>query len=153
MAAEGEREHYLTSGGFVFSKLDLFKEVMPDPRIAFYGEEHVLALRASARGWKFFSVRDSCLYTFGRNESIVDGTDDSWKKIHSKSLTNNKPCVDFDASINEKSSIVKQILDGNIIGYWGAPTKEAYEIYIQNLGFDYRSEKPIVPLENDVNPQ
>lgn len=153
MAVEGEREHYLTSGGFVFSKLDLFKEVMPDPRIAFYGEEHVLALRASARGWKFFSVRDSCLYTFGRNESIVDGTDDSWKKIHSKSLTNNKPCVDFDASINEKSSIVKQILDGNIIGYWGAPTKEAYEIYIQNLGFDYRSEKPIVPLENDVNPQ
>ena len=146
-------EHYLTSGGFVFAKLELFKEVMPDPRIAFYGEEHVLALRASTRGWRFFSIRDSCLYSFGRLESIVDGTNDSWKKIYSKSLTDNRPCVDFDASINNKSSIVKQILDGDIIGYWGASTKEEYEIYIQNLGFDYRSEKPIVPLADDVNPQ
>ena len=146
-------EHYLTSGGFVFAKLELFKEVMPDPRIAFYGEEHVLALRASTRGWRFFSIRDSCLYSFGRLESIVDGTDDSWKKIYSKPLTNNKPCVDFDASINDKSSIVKQILDGDIIGYWGAPTKEEYEIYIQNLGFDYRSEKPIISLDDDTNPQ
>jgi hypothetical protein len=153
MAVGGECEHYLTSGGFVFAKLDLFKEVMPDPRIAFYGEEHVLALRASARGWRFFAIEDSCLYSFGRHESIVDGTDDSWKKIYSKPLTNNRPCVDFNASINDKSSIVKQILDGDIIGYWGAPTKEEYEIYIQNLGFDYRSEKPIVSLADDVNPQ
>jgi len=144
IAVEEACEHYLTSGGFVFAKLELFKEVMPDPRIAFYGEEHVLALRASTRGWKFFAVRDSYLYSFGRSESIVDGTNNSWKKIYSEPLTNNKPCVDFDAVINDKSSIVKQILDGDVISYWGSPTKEAYESYIQNLGFDYRSEKPTI---------
>jgi len=153
IAVEEACEHYLTSGGFVFAKLELFKEVMPDPRIAFYGEEHVLALRASTRGWKFFAIRDSYLYSFGRSESIVNGTNDSWKKIYSKPLTNNKPCVDFDAAINNKSSIVKQILDGDIISYWGSPTEEAYELYIQNLGFDYRSEKTIAPSDDDVNPQ
>lgn len=138
------REHYLTSGGFVFAKLELFKEVMPDPRVAFYGEEHILALRASTRGWKFFVIEDSFLYSFGRSESKVDGANDSWKKIYSKPLTDKKPCVDFNTFINDKSTIVKQILDGDIIGYWGSPTEEAYESYIQNLGFDYRSEKPTI---------
>jgi hypothetical protein len=147
------REHYLTSGGFVFTKLELFKEVMPDPRVAFYGEEHILALRASTRGWKFFVVEDSFLYSFGRSESKVDGTNDSWKKIYSEPLTHKKSCVDFNAFINDKSTIVKQILDGDVIGYWGSPTKEAYESYIKNLGFDYRSEKPIAPLGDDVNRQ
>jgi hypothetical protein len=137
------KEHYLTSGGFVFAKLDLFTEVMPDPRVAFYGEEHILALRASTRGWKFFAIRDSRLYSFGRNESGVGGTNDSWKKIYSKPLTGRRPCVDFDASISDKSSIVKKILDGEVIGYWGAESMESYEKYIENLNFDYRNETAI----------
>ena len=55
--------------------------------------------------------------------------------------------------IYQENTIVKQILDGDIVGYWGSPTEESYELYIQNLGFDYRSEKPTISLGDDENPQ
>ena len=153
-------EHFMTVGGFVFSKLSFFCNVMPDPRIAFYGEEQSLALRASTRGFKIYAINDSHLYSLGKNQGSEEYTvsthanSNEWKNIKGAwTVSDKKLGVDFQASITDKDGIVKKILDGDELGYWGAPTNEAYDAYISNLGFDYRSEKPIVPLADDVNPQ
>jgi hypothetical protein len=149
----GYIEHYLASGHFVFSRMEFFNQLLPDPRIAFYGEEHILALRACTRGWRIFSIDDNFFYHLGKQSEPDNRNASDWKKIFTESLTDQKPFVNFDDKIYDVNTIVKQVLDGDIIGYWGAPTKEAYEIYIQNLGFDYRSEKPIIPSDDDVNSQ
>ena len=140
-------EHFLTVGGFVFSELSFFCDVMPDPRIAFYGEEHVLAMRASTRGYRIFAIGDCHMYSLGKHEeqNKYDVTSlaniNEWKKLKGRgAVTPNKPGVDFDININDKEGVVKQILNGEIFGYWGAPNSEAYDAYIANLGFSYRDE-------------
>ena len=152
-------EHFLTVGGFVFSELSFFCDVMPDPRIAFYGEEHVLAMRASTRGYRLFAISDSHMYSLGKhgekNNHKVDSLANvgEWKQIQGKgSVTLNKPGVDFDVHINDKTGLVKQILNGDILGYWGAPTDEAYNAYIANLGFSYRDEA-FINLETHAHHQ
>ena len=149
----GHIEHHLASGHFVFSRMEFFNQLLPDPRIAFYGEEHVLALRACTRGWRMFSIYDNFFYHLGKKSKPDDRSASDWKKIFSKPLTDKKPIVNFNDKIYQENTIVKQILDGDIVGYWGSPTEESYELYIQNLGFDYRSEKPTISLGDDENPQ
>lgn len=152
-------EHFLTVGGFIFSKLSFFCDVMPDPRIAFYGEEHVLAMRASTRGYQIFAISDSYMYSLGKHDDINKhdvvsfANTNEWKTIEKKgSVTPNTPCIDFDILINNEEGLVKRILNGDILGYWGAPTDEAYNAYIANLGFSYRDEA-FINLETHAHHQ
>lgn len=139
LPSDGHTEHHLTSGHFVFSRMEFFNQLLPDPRIAFYGEEHVLALRAWTRGWRIFAIDDSFFYHQGKKNEPDNSDTSYWKKIEEKARTERKPFVNFEDKIHDKNTIVKQILDGDVIGYWGAPTAELYQEYISRLGFDYRN--------------
>jgi hypothetical protein len=141
--AEKYYEHYLVAGAFIFSRLALFKEVMPDPLIAFGGEEHAFALRACTRRYKIFSIPDSHMYHLGKahhafeEDEVFEGTR-PWKSLTPFSYGFNRPAIDFESDFNDLNGRVMKVLTGKILGEWGAPNIEAYEKYIKNLGHDYR---------------
>jgi hypothetical protein len=132
-------EHYLSSGHFVFTELKHFDDFMPDPKTAFAGEEHTLALRACTRGYRIFVTEDSYLWHMGKTqEDIMDKN--SWSS-HTYIVRNKD--LNFNLLISDKNSRVNKILEGKILGYYGASDLEAYENYILNLGFDYRTGKTL----------
>lgn len=141
-------EHHLVSGGFIFGPLSLFAEVMPDPRIAFGGEEHVFAMRACTRGWKIFSLPESYLWTLSKvrhdfcqaDPGEFEGMTRPWKSFPPRVIGTRRPCIDFEKAHNDTDGIVGKILKGQLLGYWGAPNEHEYEQYIQRLGFDYRTQ-------------
>jgi len=127
-------EHYLSSGHFVFTELEFFNDFMPDPKIAFAGEEHSLALRACTRGYKIFVTEDPHLWHMSKNDSDRTATD-SWNAYsHFKRNFD----LDFGTIISDKSTRIGKILRGEILGYYGAPDIYSYNEYINKLGFDYR---------------
>lgn len=143
-------EHYLVAGGFIFARLQAFTEILPDPKIAFSGEEHTWALRASTRGWRIFATRDCPLWTLGKSSFFSD--DDykndidykrtgvmPWKTMNTPTITNGTAAIDFRDNVDNRGGYLNSILCGETLGYWGAPNIVAYEKYIKNLGFDYRT--------------
>lgn len=132
-------EHYLSSGGFVFAELSFFKEFIPDPSIAFAGEEHILALRACTRGYKIYVTKDPYIWHMSKSLEYRQQKD-SWGS-HSHYERNSD--LNFRSLLSDSSFRVNHILTGQILGYWGAPDIESYNEYIQKLGFDYRTGKSI----------
>lgn len=127
-------EHYLSSGGFVFTELNFFKDFLPDPRVAFAGEEHLLALRACSRGYRIFVTQDPYLWHMGKNDE--DRADPNSWNAYSHFRRNFD--LDFGTIISDKSTRIGKILRGEILGYYGAPDIDSYNEYIDKLGFDYR---------------
>ena len=137
------KEYFLCSGQFAFGEMQAFRECLPDPRIFFYGEEQLLAIRLSTRGWRIFSSNTNVLHHAGV-------TEENMQKIHSNNL-HWRAIVrgnDYhDAFINSDlefftkplAGVTYDILSGKELGYWGAPDQNSYEEYINKLGFDYRS--------------
>jgi hypothetical protein len=138
------KEHYLCSGMYAFGYMDAFKICMPDPRTFFYGEEQLLAIRLSTRGWRIFAFNETYLYHKGINELELQE-----KKLNDTKFWRNisnrddyfKSFGDSDLEyINIPASGASySILSGQELGYWGAPDLLSYEEYIKNLGFDYRT--------------
>lgn len=132
-------KHYLSSGHFVFTELSSFNDFMPDPKTAFAGEEHTLALRACTRGYDIFVTEDP--YIWHLSKSSEDRVSkDAWG---SYSHVKRNSDLDFGAIISDKNTRLGKILRGEILGYYGAPDIESYNEYIYNLGFDYRTGKAL----------
>lgn len=139
-------EHYLVSGGFIFAPLSMFAEIMPDPRIAFGGEEHVFALRACTRDWRVFSAPECHLWSLSKSRHDYNNSTASdferqtrpWKSFPPKVISTRRPCIDFQSYYDDVDGVVGKVLKGQMFGYWGAPNEVKYEEYIRNLGFDYR---------------
>ncbi len=135
---EGEHDYpaetFFVAGGFIFADLSFFKEIFPDPRIAFGGEEHTTALRACTRGYKIFVTKESPIFSLGKTEQLRY---DTWAGV--KEIRNSD--INFAIEMRNKNNIVNKILTGKIIGDFGAPTKELYEQYIKDIKYDYREQQ------------
>jgi len=129
-------ETFFVSGNFIFADLSFFKEIFPDPRIAFGGEEHTTALRACTRGYKIFVTKESPIFSLGKTEKQRHNT---WSGV--KEIRNSD--INFGIEMKNENNIVNKILSGKIIGDFGAPTKESYEEYIKNIKYDYRTRTAI----------
>jgi hypothetical protein len=143
------KEHYLCSGMYAFGEMKAFKECMPDPRTFFYGEEQLLAIRLSTRGWKIFACNESLMLSKG--VTIKDWVkSDFWRSI-ARDLEFQTLFEHSDleiANYPEKGASF-EILSGAELGYWGAPDQESYEEYIDNLNFDYRDLKKMWYNQNN----
>jgi hypothetical protein len=133
-------EHYLSSGHFVFTELNHFNDFMPDPNVAFGGEEHLLALRACTRGYRIFVTENPHLWHMGR--TTEDRLDENFWSSHILQARNKD--LNFNLLISDKNSRINKILKGEILGYYGAPNLESYENYIINLGFNYKTGKKLI---------
>jgi hypothetical protein len=126
-------EHYLVAGGFIFSTWKFFTEVMPDPRIQFFGEEHTIPMRAFSRGYSIYAINDIIIHTLEKTDEYLDSdiARDVWHNIFNADIA----CTTYLHFID----YYKNILTAGELGYYGATDMETYNEYVDKLGFDYRN--------------
>lgn len=125
-------EHHGLSAHFIFTSSSFVYDVLPDIELMFYGEEPTTAMRAWTRGYRIFTVKDPIvwhynkgygnLYKFDRHVTVVDS------KLHAELF-----------EVKQKRAHIKtrEILLGNLTGYWGAPSKEILTEYHHASGFNF----------------
>ena len=115
----------------MFSTSHFYKEIIPDPRILFFGEEHTTPLRAWTNGFRIFSVKENVVWHLGKTEEYFKGIGSSdWKtntNITSLSLG------------NIYRHHYDTILKGLEYGPLAAKDEESYTEYLKAIGFDYRT--------------
>lgn len=131
-------EHNLISGQFIFSRPDLYTEILHDPRLAWGGDETVYALRAWSRGYRMFSIKTPICFHY--NKKIMGGAygkgdPDDWRE-----LKNNDPRLFpfYLKRYNDSKKIMKDILLGDYIGYWGAPSLNKLKEFEEACGVDFK---------------
>lgn len=127
-------EHHGFSAHFAFAEADFIKEVPPDPDYMFYGEEPTTALRAWTRGYRIFALRKATVwhknkgvdvgYLHNKDRLVFHGVDDELARHHFEK-----------ARYGEHKA--QLVLSGEILGFWGAPTLELYQQYVEACGFDF----------------
>jgi len=104
--------------GFIFAPGVIVSEVPYDPEISFFGEELCFAIRAWTKGWKIYSPNKMVIKHFYQRRghhkvwNINNNAGKKWGGI-------------------EKRSMDKQaaIYNGDILGLWGASTKDKLNEY------------------------
>ena len=108
----------------------VFKKIIPDPRVIFFGEEHTFALRAWTNDFRIFTLKESVLFHLGKTPEYNKKTELNNTNWHKFQLAKGP-------SFNN-INIYKDILMGKEFGPLAAKDKESYLEYLEALGFDYR---------------
>jgi hypothetical protein len=135
-------EHHLISAAFLFTSINFITDVLPDPLLLFGGEEPSCALRAWTRGYRIFTIRNPLIWhknKFGDTPDLKD-----WR-IRSNSPDQSTWDL-FDKKYQMSLARVRDIFLGNILGYWGAPTKELLDLYEEALGVSFSEYYDKVPF-------
>jgi hypothetical protein len=127
--SSGYKESSTISGNFMFGKKEIFQEFVMDPFLVWGGDQEAMALRLSTRGYKFFTIKDGCALTKQKDEDYRYQNKDDWRNY-----TENKV---FKYIFKNSSIRMKDIFTGDILGYWGAPSKEKLDEFSQRLGLDF----------------
>ncbi len=119
----GFKQICFVNGAFHFSKSQLIiEDCPPDPRIVFWGEEHLLGLRAITRGYQIYALNISVLFTLSKPKSYVEGQGFlNWRNFSKKTFSQNQNIVP------------KKILSGKEIGLFGAPTEQLHQQYFDQI--------------------
>lgn len=137
-------EHNLLAAPFVFSRSELYKEILHDPRLPWGGDEIIYSLRAWTRGYRMFSIKPHICFHYDKKTSSASYS--RYPKTDWRHLDNSDPRL-FDFYIKrykDGQKIMKDILLGDYIGYWGAPSLEKLKEFEQacNISFkDFYSTK------------
>lgn len=121
----GYKEVHMISGSFHFSTRDFLFDCEADPRLFFWGEEHVLAMRAWTRGYRIYGIKINPQYTGGKPDAYLEsvGLDDWRNKVQQDQRFN---------TVRYASAILK----GKELGFYGAKDKESHDAYMRKLGLD-----------------
>lgn len=137
-------EHNLISAQFTFSRPDLYSEILHDPRIVWGGDEPIYSLRAWSRGYRMFSIKaDIC---FHYNKQTTKGAFKKDNKDDWRSLKNNDPRLFpfYMKRYNDGKKIMRDILLGEYVGYWGAPSVEKLKEFEIACGINFKDFYDIV---------
>jgi hypothetical protein len=137
-------EHNLISAQFTFSRPDLYSEILHDPRIVWGGDEPIYSLRAWCRGYRMFSIKtDIC---FHYNKQTTKGAFEKDNKDDWRSLSNNDPRLFpfYMKRYIDGKRIMREILLGEYIGYWGAPSLEKLKEFELACGINFKDFYEIV---------
>lgn len=124
-------EHFGFSAHFVFSLPSFFKDIMPDPEIMFAGEETTTAMRAWTRGYRLFSIKDSIVWHRNKGDGVLY-KNDRWKSAGDPQLY-----MAYERRTKLSEQRTQDILTGNILGYWGAPSLELLREYEEKIGIRF----------------
>lgn len=117
-------EHNLISAQFTFSRPELYNEILHDPRLPWGGDEPIYSLRAWTRGYRMFSIKEIiCFHYNKKTMGGAYGKDDpnDWRNLKN----NDKRLFKFYLKRYEDGQkIMKDILTGQYLGYWGSPSIE-----------------------------
>lgn len=128
----GYKEVHMISGSFHFSSRNFLFDCEADPRLFFWGEEHVLAMRAWTRGYRIYGMKINTQYTVGKNDAYLEsiGENDWRKKVQQEQWVN--PLRFSNKQMDHRASV---ILKGEEISFYGAKDKESYDAYMAKIGF------------------
>jgi hypothetical protein len=137
-------EHNLISAQFTFSKPDLYSEILHDPRIVWGGDEPIYSLRAWCRGYRMFSIKPGICFHYNKQTTkgaLGKDNPDDWR-----SLKNNDPRLFpfYIKRYNDGKRIMREILLGDYVGYWGAPSLEKLKEFEVACGIDFKEFYSIV---------
>lgn len=131
-------EHYGFSAAFVFSEPKFFKEIIPDPKITFSGEETTTVLRAWTRGFRFFCIPESIVWHRNKGDGVLYEYD-RWNTAGDPELASH-----YYKKTEKSKKRIQDILTGKIIGYWGAPSTLAISSYEKASGVNFKEIYGIV---------
>ena len=139
-AAKPWSEHHCISNHFIFSRSSFFWEILPDPAIMFEGDETCLAVRAWTRGYRMFAIPEHVMWHRCKfPESGQDSEDGGVASMNGLLDEGDWRHVDeYNNRMRRMSGKFRteQVLTGQLLGYWGSPTKELLEEYCKAAGFD-----------------
>ena len=119
-------EHYLCYGGFLFGQSKFLYEISYNPFILMSPEQETTALRASTRGYRFFSSDRTVISTLGKGK---DGgfTEEKYTDDIKYSFLR----YSFDQT--RKGGHGKIFYLGQKFGFWGAENKNLYDEYFKKI--------------------
>ncbi len=126
-------EHYcMYTGGEVLVSSDFIYEVSYDPRISFFSDMQSSSIRASTRGYRMFSSGKTVMSSLGKDMNNQIFCDD-----HNVDYDENKDLLVhqlqnrmFLNGIKDES--YAKIMNGEILGWYGAPDIDSFNIYAEN---------------------
>jgi hypothetical protein len=131
-------EHNLISAQFTFSRPDLYSEILHDPRLVWGGDEPIVSLRAWSRGYRMFSIRPTICFHYNKKTTRgAPGKDnlDDWRSLKN----NDQRLFKFYAKrYNDGKKIMRDILLGDYIGYWGSESIEKLREFESACGVDFQ---------------
>ncbi len=131
-------EHNLISAQFTFSRPELYSEILHDPRLPWGGDEPIYALRAWTRGYRMFSIKPTICFHYNKKTGIVAyGKDPSedWRNLQN----NDQRLYSFYIKrYRDGQQIMKDILLGNYIGYWGAKSLTSLKEFEEACNIDFK---------------
>lgn len=125
-------EHFGFGAAFVFSEPKFFKEILPDPKIMFAGEETTTALRAWTRGYRLFAIPESIVWHKNKGDGVLYKYD-RWKTSGEADLASH-----FYRKTKISEQRTQDILTGKVLGYWGAPSINALKKYEEACGINFK---------------
>lgn len=130
-------EHYLCyAGGGLFGDSKFLYEISYDPFIHFCPEQELTALRASTRGYRFFSSDKTVISTLGKHP----------ENGFTKEKYPDDRLFAFNGVLEGKKKYGNfgyDYLYGKKFGFWGAENKEKYDEYVKmsNNHFEENDKK------------
>jgi hypothetical protein len=131
--------HCMYTGGEVLVSSDFIYEVSYDPRISFFFDMQSSSIRASTRGYRMFSSGKTVMSSLGKDihnqffseDHSIDYDDNRDLLIHQL------PSRMFLNGLKDHS--YANIMNGEILGWYGAPDIESFNIYAKN--YDEKLDK------------
>lgn len=131
-------EHNLISAQFTFSRPDLYSEILHDPRLVWGGDEPIVSLRAWCRGYRMFSIKPNICFHYNKKTTkgaVGKDNSDDWR-----SLSNNDSRLFpfYMKRYSDGKKIMREILLGEYVGYWGAPSVDKLREFESACGVDFK---------------
>lgn len=122
----------------IFATGQYAQDILPDPRINFWGEEHILPLRAYTHGYRIYEINEpNVILTLSKDKNFLDN-------IHKNDWKNHDKNGDYGmrslmSGLHHFGNHGLKILGGKEFGPFAAKDEESYEEYIKAMGIDYRN--------------
>ena len=120
------------SAGCVFAPADLFRQVLIDPALYFYGEEHNFSVRAFTHGWDLFFVAGQPVFHLF-NDTKCSVRAPHWNDDDDKQRA--KRWWTYDEQSNQR--LKRLLVDGADLGAYGLGTVRSLADYANKFGIDY----------------
>jgi hypothetical protein len=123
------KEHGLIHAAFMFFNYSFRSELLSDPYNPWDGDQTNISFRAGTRGYRMFSIRESCIWSKNkiRENKLISNYD--WRNCERGNL--------FTYYTKKANQHQIDMFSGNYLGYWGAPTKESIASYESFMGFKF----------------
>lgn len=120
---------------FIFSEMSVLDYIFSDPFIIYNGDESTTSLRAISRGYRVYMPDEIILWHLNKMEDSFYSNQKRWQPLFlgNKNFTSSREIRAAQVSYDR----IKNIFLGNILGFYGAETKEDLLWYSLYVGIDF----------------